>query len=546
MCDSALSFWVGLGVADQVVFLATLVLWNLSGAVVASHLPKAPQRRTVLLALCAAFGMSLHMALCFLFFHHSFYSSLGIGIDGAARVAWAALFVVAGFGVRPFLRAWRDGERGDEGIATGLFFVSSLVSACVAFGFGNSALPIQPGNWIPAPPEWGAAFDRQAHLRAFVEVLHAYGFPGRELRNYGVQLNLMGMSLLATDAEPMERAVAYSKPACIVWFFLATYGLFAVARHVLGSSSNSAALAASILPFYAAINPSWIFPPPGSNHFVYPASASLYHNVTQLAGTAVGFPALLLILVDFAQPGRTFLAGCFLLAASFSYKQALFMIALPAILLGLVSARRREAFTHAAVSGLAVLGFTAAFYFAYPALAGIEVRRLPLGIDFFWHFRAGPDAPHFYPPSPALAFLPDSTAVRVAALVVFGYAAWIVPLAALWLRKGRDRPHEKGAHPPDRPRRPPFSPATVVLLAMFVFGTTAALVLVENDEQLWHTWEFQWAFAVAQFCLLPFLTRLLAAIQSPPWRMLAYSILGLHLASGLGNLYLYVTQGVTM
>lgn len=541
LLDALLLYWVGMGWVDQFTFLLVASVWTLSGANLATRIAQIPHTRIALLATSVAFGMCFHMLLCFVAFHRGFYTALHTTIVGGAWIAFAVLLGLAVRGRPAFLRAWREYGDDEAGVSALFLLIASVVAALVAFGYGNAqAAQAHPWTILPSAPDWGTYFDRGPHLADYPQSIVRDGFPIELYRNLGVQLSIMGMSLLAGGGEFDDRVIAFSKPLCILWYFLALYGQFAISRRALRHSAGVATLAALALLSYGAINLTWFSGEVRSSNTLYFAGGSTYYNMPQLASLAAGFPGLLLVLLDLQTPGLAFASGCFLIAASFFYKQVLYTVVVPSIGLALVW-RFRRALTPAAAIGLSMIGAVAVFYFAYPKITGSELRVAPVAVDFLWPYRVRPDAPHVLPPSPAMPFPHDSVVTRLLSLLLCGYAAWFVPLGALALRRFRTAsPPASG--PTDGAGRLAPSPAPSVLWSTFVLGTLAAMLLVE-DNDLWSHANHFWGFAIGQFCIFPFLMKWIADIRSRPWRILAYAVLALHLASGAGNVYLLGVRG---
>lgn len=555
LLDSLLLSWVGMGWVDQFTFLLIASLWTLAGANLATRVPQLPRTRIALLAVSVAFGMCVHMLLCFITFHRGLYTSMNTTIVGGAWIACVGLLGLAVRGSSVFLRAWQEYRDDEAGVGALFLLVASVVAAFAAFGYGNAGAAAEhPWSILPSPQDWGTYMDRGSHLASYPHLILAEGLPVRAelFRNFGVQFSIMGMSLLGGTTEFGHRVNAFSKPLCILWYFLALYGQFAIARHALRHSVVAATLSATALLFYGAINLTWFTEGVRaantaanegirSSSILYIASSSTYYNIPQLASVAAGFAGLLLVLLDLQSPGRGFVSGCFLLASSFFYKQVLYTVVVPSVGLALLF-QFRKAFTPSAVAGLAMLGTVAVFYFTYPRITGTELRVAPVAIDVLWPYRVRPEALHVWPPSPAMPFARDSLETRLLSLVLCGYAAWFIPLGALALQEGRPAPpHERGGVRGNDARLA-SSQASSVLWCTFAFGTLGAMVLVENNE-LWAHGNFFWGFAIGQFCIFPFLMHLIGNVRSRLWRILAYGILGLHLASGAGNLYLLALNG---
>lgn len=543
LADALLLRWVGVEWPDQALFLLTVGLWCLSGTILCKALPTLPRCRPLLLALSTAFGMCFHSGLCFLLFHRVVFTAMGTTLAGAARVAYAVLALVALFGILPFIRTWKAYGRGNLGGGAALFAICSIVAAAAAFGYGATDRGgAHAHRIVPDAPYWGLQIDRLIHLEALPTVIAREGLPNRDLQHLGVQVSLLAMSLLTGSDDVAPRVVAFSKPACLLWYFLATYAHFAISRFVLRLSRRVALVAAAAVLLYGAINSTWLPGSPSlrSSSIVYPAGCTTYHNVTQVAGMAVGFCGLLLVLLDQARPSRAFVAGCLLIASSFFFKPALISVVAPALLL-FVLLRHRTALTGGALIGLLAVASAPVVYAAYSVVMQIEVRTTPVAFDFFWPLRAQPDSPHFIPPMPALQLAHDSTARRILAYFLSGYAAWVLPVLACLAMRFRSNP-DGGCRAGTSPASRLFAPPAMLLWTIFVLGTLGGLCLVEDNE-FWACGNFLWGFAIAQFCVYPFLSAMLAEMRPTSLKVVAYAVFALHLLSGVGNLFLFARSG---
>jgi hypothetical protein len=519
---------VGLWWGAQIVFLALLPLWGLAGFRFLHGQAGAFRDRFGLAVSAVALGCATHLGLAFLWFHRPLVKALGLAdLRAAALLAALALLPVAFAGARR-LRADALPPRAFASPlgALALFAGASLVALLTAYGYRDglggpenqvSALAAtgQPLWGRDMAPEWGSTQDRHHHL--FEGGVAARGFPRSFPRGVfqhrGVETTLAAVAYLSGPLQ-VESWMAVSKPLSLLWLFLAAYGLYAIARERAGEAASVAAGLGALL--FAAINPWLIGAAADSTYRMFPASGSLYHNVTQQASLGVGLVGLALCCRALADGARLFSVGSALMAASLFYKPSFFMIAGPFLAAAAVLQRRRLSPRDLAV-GLAWLLGSVAAWLAYPRLFGLTMLGMPVEAGLFaWQRNTYLALPRYV----------TSTWMALVIVTVLSFAAFVLPLADALRRRTR-----------------PSSAATWTLLAIAVAGLACGVLLVEQGRKAGQG-NVMWSAAAALLVALPLLVQGIERIASPPLRRAAWCVYALHLASGAWNLWLFAWLGL--
>lgn len=514
--------WVGLWWGAQVVFVALVALWGLAGfALLAARRTVFPDR-FALAAGSVALGLAMHMGLAFVLFHRGLVRALGLAdLRAAALLAFAGLVAVAVGGAR---RLHRDLEPrvacASPSGALVLFAAASVVALLSAYGYrdgragpeGQLAAMVESGQpwWgTGTAPEWGTSQDRHRQLFEGGVAVRGFpkGFPRGVFEHRGVETTLTAVGYLVGPFQE-EGWMAVSKPLDLLWLFLAAYGLYAIAREWTGEPAAVAAGLGALL--FAAINVPALMGLGASSYRFFPASGTLYHNVTQQASLAFGFVGLALCVRAFRGPAPTLGPGCALLAASLFAKPSFFLVAGPIVLAAIVLGRRALAPRDASTGAAWLLG-SVALWLAYPRVFGLPSMGMPVEPGLFAWQRG---TSLFWP------LLVPTTAGLVALAAAAAFAGFLLPL----LDAAR--------------RRPRLDAGAGLLGAVAVAGILFGVILVEQGRKAGQG-NVMWTAAAGLLVALPLLVRGIERIASRPVRVAAWCVYAAHLASGAWNLCLF-------
>ena len=514
--------WVGLWWGAQVVLAGLLALWGLAGFRILAPHSAAFRDRFALAASSLALGMALHLALAFVLFHRGVVRALGLADLRAAALLAAAVLVVPAIGGARRLRRGLEPQLtfASPPGALVLFAAASMVALLSAYGYQDgrggpenqlSARVAAGQPWFgqEVTPEWGSTQDRHQHL--FEGGLATRGFPKAFPRgafaHRGVETLLTAVGYLVGPFQ-VESWTAVSKVLNLVWLFLAAYGLYAIAREI---TSEAAAVAAGVgALLFAAIDPLLLAGLPFSSYRIFPASGTLYHNVTQQASLAFGFAGLALCARALRGGAATYACGCALLVASLFCKPSFFLVAGPMALAAAVLWRAALG-QGPAGKGVAWLLGGVAVWLAYPRLFGLPSMAMPIEPGFFaWQRNTDLGWPWYT----------ESTALLLAVVVPLSFAAFALPLFDALRRRVR----------PDA--------GTLLVGAIATAGIAFGVLLVEQGRKAGQG-NVMWTAAAGLLLSLPLLVRGIEGIASRHVRTAAWCIYAAHLASGAANLCLF-------
>jgi hypothetical protein len=514
--------WVGLWWGAQLVFAGLVVVWALAGFAVLAPKAAALPDRFAVACTSVALGLAMHLAFAFLAFHRGLVRFLGLAdLRAAALLALVPLAAIAALGARR-LRPGLEPRRWcvSPASALALFAGASLVALGSAYGYRDGragpenqlAARVEAGRpWGTgeAVPEWGSSQDRHRQLFEGGVALRGFprGFPRGVFEHRGVETTLTAVGYLVGPFDD-DGWMAVSKPLNLLWLFLAAYGLYALAREWAGEAAACAAGLGAL--FFAAIDPLLLAGLPASSYRVFPASGTLYHNVTQQASLAFGFVGLASCVRALRSGAGVYAPGCALLVASLFCKPSFFLVAGPLVLGAGLLARAALPRTQLVRGGAWLAGGVGA-WLAYPRVFGLPSMGMPLEPGFFaWQRNTSVLWPLVVESTPALLVL----------VVTLAFAAFLLPLA-------------------DALRRPPRWDAGARLVgAIALAGVLFGVLLVERGSKAGQG-NVMWTAACGLLVALPLLVRGIERIGSRSVRRAAWVVYAAHLLSGLWNLGLF-------
>jgi hypothetical protein len=505
------------------VLVGLVGLWGLAGfAVLASRAPAFPDR-FALAAGSVALGLALHMGLAFVAFHRGLVRALGLAdLRAAALLALMGLVACAAVGAGRLRRdleprTWCASPSG----ALVLFAAASVVALLSAYGYrdgragpeGQLSAVVASGQpwWGSGPaPEWGTSQDRHRQLFEGGVAVRGFpkGFPRGVFEHRGVETTLTAVGYLAGPFQE-ESWMEVSKPLDLLWLFLAAYGLYALAREWTGEPAAVAAGVGALL--FAALNPFLPVLLPFPSYRLFPASGTLYHNVTQQASLAAGFVGLALCVRALRSGAALYAPGCALLAASLFCKPSFFLIAGPLALAAAAMLARDRDRRSDAIRGAAWLLGGVVTWLAYPRVFGLPTMGMPVEAGFLAFQRntavLGP-------------WMPESQAMLVTLVVVLSFAGFVLPLVAAMRQ------------------RPRLDAGAWLVGAVAVAGVLFGVLVVEQGRKAGQG-NVMWTAAAGLLAALPLLVRGIERIAARSVRITAWCVYAAHLASGLWNLGLF-------
>ena len=560
--DVAIFLWCGVAPARIALFALFLAISAGSGALILRGRESAFPDRASFAVVATALGLALHMTACFLVFHFA----EGHAPARIVLAALAALSALAAIGLRRRVAALPACRHPRAAVA--VLALASVMGIGSHGGFANDlGLAVQglrepEENTVVADylaryrepgfdpraehaPEWGSRVDSVWYVWLYTRSLRFHGLPGAfyqqkedgrprigQFQHLGVSTQIFGLSQ-ASGRYSAENLSAFSKMLALAWCAILSSVLFLVARFVFGAPVGAALVAVGCGLLYAPLNLSFLLSHRTmlSNVLTYVAGP-IQWNLNQLSHLAIGGAGLFLVLLDLARPRRTYAIGCALVAVSLMYKPSLYFVAVPAI--GLASLRLGRGFFRADVLlGWALIFAAAACWFAYPRIVGSRAIATPLDFGFL---TLQAEYVRDYRMLPEGWYEALGVGGVKALILLFVYAALIVPAIALTrgLVGGLER---RGAVLAALGR-----PEVLAVALMFVWGFASGAVLIENN-QFRLCFNFVFGTAAAYTILFTMLVAVIARITKPSLRRLAWTILALHLASGVLNFVMYVSGG---
>lgn len=504
------------------MLVGLVALWGLAGfAILASRAHACPDR-FALAASSVALGLAMHMGLAFVLFHRGLVRALGLAdLRAAALLALGGLVACAVIGARRLRRDLEPRVACASPIAAlVLFAAASVVALLSAYGYRDgragaegqlSAVVASGRPWwgSESAPEWGTSQDRHRQLFEGGVAVRGFpkGFPRGVFEHRGVETTLTAVGYLVGPFQE-ESWMEVSKPLDLLWLFLAAYGLYALAREWTGEPAAVAAGVGALL--FAALNPFLPVLLPFPSYRLFPASGTLYHNVTQQASLAAGFVGLALCVRALRSGAALYAPGCALLASSLFCKPSFFLIAGPLALAAAWLARDRLQHRDAMRGGTWLVGGVVT-WLAYPRVFGLPTMGMPVEPGFLAFQRntevLGP-------------WMLESQAALVVLVVALSFAGFVLPLVGALRR--RPRP-DAGAW---------------LLGAVAIAGVLFGVLLVEQGRKAGQG-NVMWTAAAGLLAALPLLVRGIERIASRPVRVTAWCVYAAHLASGLWNLGLF-------
>ncbi|NQV07305.1 hypothetical protein HQ535_12215 [bacterium] len=130
----------------------------------------------------------------------------------------------------------------------------------------------------------------------------------------------------------------------------------------------------------------------------------------------------------------------------------------------------------------------------------------------------------------------DFDTVVMAAIILFSFAAWAIPVVSWFLRSVRAGALRfEGSI-----GRLGGSPVQLTQVVALALGTAVAVLLVETGANVSHG-NMKWTGSAAYVLAIPLLLALAAAVRSRMGRAVTWALVALHLFAGSLHLWLYVT-----
>jgi hypothetical protein len=270
---------------------------------------------------------------------------------------------------------------------------------------------------------------------------------------------------------------------------------------------------------------------------------TLTHNATQLMSFTIGLGAVFLVWLRLRHHAATTAWAAVLIAASFTFKPSFLTIAAPTLVLFIVGARRWP--NRDELLGIAVL-FSIPVMFAIHLLTGGATN-----------FLGRPDEPSGVPARMTPALMPFHVlfswsqrwpaSVReeplvLGGLIVFSSLALMICAAIVYAWASSARGRSRTVLSEDARPRGPARLLAGGCLMLFGLGIASGTLMAIEDPRLIRNGDFLWATGQGIMLALPLTIAVVTGVRASMLRRFLWLLLGLHLASGCVNLWLYVVE----
>jgi hypothetical protein len=480
---------------------------------------------------CCAFsaGIFLSYTLGIFIFHYMFIRYVNLEPDVAVRLGTAMLLVIALAG----FKATRRGEgrlTNDLLVLTCCLFISLIVAVATHFGYGNNAEGLTLKEALASGrsdilPNWGEAYDFNAHIRDRTAAIYDHGFPPpppEKFAHRGIQLLLLNYNL-SFGSYDLDKIVHFLKVLSLLSFFCITYMTFNISHYIYGLNKQvSCVVAVSALIFSPLKLPLLQLSPTYRGFFS--ASGTFYHNITQLSQYAVAVCGVYLLLQAIKNERQSFAAGCFLISASFFLKPSVFTVLAPAIML--LIPFYRAPFEKDKLLGYFSLLCVPLLWRAYTWMLPVSTPPLNPTYRFFEGYKMTLEGRF-----PDIIF--DNTGLLVGCVFALSFAAFLPAIGAALVDSCqiyRASPNFRAVYRDLRDNLHYLLPVLALMLAL-----VSSMVLAGPGYQI----NFKWSAAAAYVLALPVLVAAIVKMKSVYWRRLSWGIYGLHLYVGLAYLFHY-------
>lgn len=461
----------------------------------------------------------------------------------AAIASFAPLCVLAVIGVKQAIsQRWHVASPKTAPL-TVLLTVSFVVTAMATYGFDNNDnnIKINQPQWRQSEnmvPVWSYQGDREFHYTRILLSTYKEGFPPKRVNHRGFHVSVLTVTLL-TGNMTRRRVMSVYKSMAWVYFFMLSYGLYAIGRRLLDLGDKlSVFIGASALMFSPLKLPLLALTPTYRGFFS--GSGTLYHSDTQYTSMACSAVGIYLVLVALKDKTSTFFLGCALIAGAFFLKPSNFLILAPACYLFALICW--QDFNKDRLWGLAILLVVPIVWFGYIQFTGVSsnidgVVGRPdsnseglVDMGFKIKFFAGylPMLQGRFP-----EWIGGSPGLTIIAMTLMSFAAfWLSGFAALKkvVRQTRLRPNKILEHM--------HIHAHIYFCLAFFFAAILLSTVLSDSRSKNINWK--WSAAAAYVFCLPLFAKGITLVKSTVLRRISWGFYGVQLAQGMGYLaYLF-------
>lgn len=544
LANIALLGWIGADLKTIFGSFAVQTIWTLGGSALL-HRYRNRISDPILFYLCAyCIGLIILYFSGFIWLHRGL---LGHTPKWAAIASFIPLCLLAVFGLKHILTGHVKLSRIQAMPVAILLTISFLVAALATYGFDNNSkkIKISQPEWQQTEgmkPIWSWQGDRNAHYRKLVTPTFKKGFPPQRVNHRGFHVSTLFVTLLTGDMN-RERFMHTYKTLSWVYFFMLSYGLYAIGRKLLDLGDRLSVFIAGSALIFSPLKLPLLELSPTYRGF-YSASGTLYHSDTQYTSTAVSVIGLFLVLNALKTKSRTFFLGGAIIAGAFFLKPSNFLVLAPACYLFALICWKD--WSKDRLAGLAILLAVPIIWLSYLYFSGSTssfdgvlgrnaqanggtktgMPNMAIKIQFFAGYL--PKLEGRFP-----GWIAGSNALMVLSMILMSFAAfWVGGLTAL--KKGIAatslRPKYVLGH----------MQANAHIYFFLAFFFAAVLLSSTLSEYRTKNINWKWSAAAAYVLCIPLFAKGITLVKSTFLRRVSWGLYGAQMAQGMGYLaYLF-------